>query len=215
MDNIDKNVCKICNKKYSSYKTLWYHNKTQHTTYRDPNVFQSDPACSKSVPKMEHYKNETVNNDMDNQSYKCSYCMKNYANRHSKWKHEQLCKNKCNKNESIDEIKEEMKNLRDLLQKALKIHPRTLQKINKQLNNNISNNNNNNTNSNNIIYNTQIYQLGQENLTEVLTEKQKLKILNRQAMSINDLVELVHTSNKYNQFKNVSRLVRKITDFSN
>ena len=81
----------------------------------------------------------------------------------------------------------------NLLQKALKIHPKTLNKINTQLNNT----------NNGIINNINIVQLGNEDLNNVLTDNQKLKILNRQAMSLNDLVELVHISDKFKQFKNV------------
>jgi len=87
------------------------------------------------------------------------------------------------------EIKKEMEKLKDMLQKALKIHPKTLNKINTQLNNNTTNN----------IY----VQLGRENLCEVLTNKQKMGILNRQVMGLNDLVELIHVSGKFKKFMNV------------
>jgi len=79
-----------------------------------------------------------------------------------------------------------------MLQKALKIHPKTLTKINKQLNN-----------TNNGIINNVYVQLGNENLSDVLTNKQKMGILNRQVMGLNDLVELVHISGKYKKFMNV------------
>jgi hypothetical protein len=96
----------------------------------------------------------------------------------------------------IEPFRKEMQNLKELLQNSLKIHPKTLNKINNQLNNNggIVNNG---------TMNVQIVQLGHENLSEVLSDNQKINILNRQAMSINDLVEMIHTSNKYSQFKNV------------
>lgn len=36
MDNKDGlNKCNICNKRYSSYKSLWNHNKKFHTTPHD------------------------------------------------------------------------------------------------------------------------------------------------------------------------------------
>ena len=85
-----------------------------------------------------------------------------------------------------------MEKLKIMLQKAMKIHPKTLTKINKQLNNQLNN------------YGTiNIIQLGHENLTDILTEKEKIRVLDRQAMSINTLVELVHTSGKYKQFMNI------------
>ena len=80
------------------------------------------------------------------------------------------------------------------LQKALKIHPKQLQKINNQLNNQNINNGN--------IFNS-LVKLGHENLPEVLNNKEKLSILNRQACSINQLIELIHVGDKFSQFKNV------------
>ena len=74
------------------------------------------------------------------------------------------------------EIKKQMEEMKNMLQKALKIHPKTLQKINKQLN--ATNMVNGNINTYNIV------QLGNENLNDILSQKQKLKILNRQAMSL-------------------------------
>jgi hypothetical protein len=90
------------------------------------------------------------------------------------------------------EMKKEMEALKIMLQKALKIHPKTLNKMN-----------NNGCIVNNGTMNVQIVQLGHENLQEVLSTKQKLSILNRQAMSINDLVELIHTTPEFKQFQNV------------
>jgi len=77
----------------------------------------------------------------------------------------------------------------------MKIHPKTLQKINNQLNNS---NNNNNTLTNNFYV-----QLGNEDLINVLSKSEKRAILNRKAMGINDLVELIHCSGKYKEFMNV------------
>ena len=68
---------------------------------------------------------------------------------------------------------------------------KTLQKINTQLNNSGT------------INNITIVQLGKENLSELLTKQEKLGILNRQAMGINDIVELAHTSGKYKKCMNV------------
>jgi hypothetical protein len=65
--------------------------------------------------------------------------------------------------------------------------------------NSCNNNNNNNT------YNIQIIKLGNENLNEVLTKDEKLKILNQGGLSLNKLTELIHTSTheRFKQFKNV------------
>ena len=92
---------------------------------------------------------------------------------------------------------ESMKKFQEELMKKIKIHPKTLQKINNQLNNC---NNINNINNGNII---NIIPLGYENLSEILTDKEKLRILNKRCNGLKEIVELVHISNKYSQFNNV------------
>jgi hypothetical protein len=84
--------------------------------------------------------------------------------------------------------------------------PKTLQKINKQLNigDNSTINENNNINNgtiNNITYN--IIGLGHENLTEVFSKKEKMNILKYRYCSLSHLVEYAHFNDKYPQFKNI------------
>ena len=182
--------CTICNKFYKSYKSLWKHNDIFHKVDNQSNISIEQPIISqKSVTVLP--KNKKL--------YKCKNCNKDYKHIQSRWKHEQICNNNVNeiqliKKENI-EMKKEMSELKNMLQKALKIHPKTLQKINKQLNNI----NNGTVNNNNI----NIVQLGHENLDEILTEKEKLGILNNKCHSLRDLVKLVHISPKYKQFKNI------------
>jgi hypothetical protein len=142
--------------------------------------------------------------------YKCVKCNKILSRKDNLVRHEKTCNNMnelelikkenelelIKKDNEIELIKKEMMDLKNMLQKALKIHPKTLQKINKQLNNNNINNGIVNNNIN-------IVQLGHENLDEILTEKEKLGILNNKCHSLRDLVKLVHISPKYKQFKNI------------
>jgi uncharacterized Zn-finger protein len=187
--------CNICIKKYSSYKSLWNHNKKFHkntVSLNNPEVSQSGFKVSPKVSLKVSLENTG--------NYKCSYCDNKYKHKQSKYKHEK----KCNTNNEIIiddiinikkenmEMKAEMADLKDMLQKALKIHPKTLQKINNQLNNSGTINNTIN-----------IIQLGKEDLSKMLSMDEKMRILNRQAMGINDLVQLVHTSGKYKKCMNV------------
>jgi hypothetical protein len=178
-------ICIQCDKKYSSYKSLWFHNYKYH----NKNVTENVPNVTGDVT--------------NNVTYKCKKCPEIFNSRQSRWRHQKVCNN--NKQIIIDdkdfkiaklekenlETKKEMENLKNILQKSLKIHPKTLNKINNQLNNNGT------------INNITIIQLGQENLSEILNTRQKKNILNRQAMSLNDLVDLVHVSGKYKEFQNV------------
>ena len=172
--------CFVCKKKYKSYKSLWKHNTTYHKNNSHTNTTIHTTET--------HIKVEN----------KCINCDVLFSRKDSLKRH--IDANKCNKKENkIDliikenlEMKKEMENLKSMLQSALKIHPKTLNKINNQLN--VSGNMNNTFN---------IVQLGRENLTDILSSKEKMNILNRQAMSLNDLVELIHVSGKYKSFQNV------------
>ena len=195
--------CNICNKKYVSYKSLWNHNSKYHRN----NVVINLPETENNVVI-----NSPENKVLDNRT--CKYCKKKLCDRKYRWKHEQNCKSK-NSNDiellkiemekkiednekksqkEIAEYKAEMEKLKEIIQKSLKIHPQTLKKINNTLNNT-----NNGTINNNITY----VQLGNEDLVNVLTKSEKRCILNRKALGINDLVELIHCSGKYKEFMNV------------
>ena len=92
------------------------------------------------------------------------------------------------------ENQEIKKTLLDLLNKKCKVHPKTLQKINKQLNCN-------NMVKNNITYN--IVGLGHENLDQVFSRKEKMAILKNRFYCLPELVEYTHFNDKYPQFKNI------------
>ncbi len=75
-DKEDEHKCNICNKSYSSYKTLWTHNKNIHKN----NITIKQPI--------------TTNEQLltTKKTFSCNYCNKSYSIQQSKWKHEQKCK---------------------------------------------------------------------------------------------------------------------------
>lgn len=81
----------------------------------------------------------------------------------------------------------------DIMNTMCKIHPKTLNKINKQLNINNTNNINNNI----------ILQLGKEDLNSIFTKEEKINILKKGFQSLNFLIEYTHFNDKYSQFKNI------------
>lgn len=185
--------CEYCNNCYKSYQTRWYHINSKHNV----NVSQKLANVSQDVSqKLAKVSQKLVSKQVE--VYRCKYCDKNYKHRSSRSKHEKNCNEKTKNNQLNDiivEMKKQNDELKEMLQKALKIHPRTLQKINKQLINN-------GTIQNNTI---NIVPLGSENLNQILTDKEKLAILNKKYNSINELINKVHITpdNRYNQFKNV------------
>jgi hypothetical protein len=192
-----EHICIDCNKNYSSYKSLWLHKYKYHKTNVTQNVSNVTNDVTKHVTKCNNFT--------------CKKCNENFNSRQTRWRHEKICSQKNLEKENNEikkelleiknkealrdkellEYKKEIDKLKDMFQKQLKIHPKTLQKINNQLNNSGT------------INNITIVQLGKENLSELLTKQEKLGILNRQAMGINDIVELAHTSGKYKKCMNV------------
>ena len=173
--------CKICNKQYSSIHSRSNHIRIYHNVNSSTKTTVLPPISTKI------HQNKCVN------------CGKNFSRSDSLQRHQKL--NRCKKeilikkDEEILELKKQNENLMNMLQKALKIHPMTLNKINNQLNLNNSNNTINQT--------VNIVQLGHEDLCNTLSERQKMNVLDRQAMSLNNLVELVHVSGKFEKFQNV------------
>ena len=120
--------CNDCNKKYSSYKSLWNHNNKFHnykvennnqsqpittnsqpiTTNSQPITPNSQPITPNSQPITPNNNNE-INSDIQNK-YKCKYCNKEYSKQQSKWKHEQKCKEE---KEKLDKIKENSDKIND------------------------------------------------------------------------------------------------------
>ena len=182
-------ICNICNKNYSGYNSLWFHNKKFHSENSDCNL-----------------------------SYKCKHCNCEYKHKQSKWKHEQNCSNiELNKlqeenkqNELLLQLAKEEKEILKLklkLQKSTKIDNITLKKLNKLLmeRNNFIKNATINFSNNiqyNIINNFKLIGFGKEEIIETLTNTEKKKILNAKYGSLEKLIEIVHCGT-YNQFKNI------------
>jgi hypothetical protein len=216
-----KYICEHCGNEFSSHQSRGNHYRKIHKIFSKQSKYvvsehyNSSKHSSKQSSKQIKLPEIPIKK-VDKCEFRCRNCNKNFSCKQSRWKHETTCNKEIEIDDKLIEVKNEnnlleikkensemkikIDEMMNLLQKALKIHPKTLNKINKQLINQNSNNNNNN----NIVNNTiNIVQLGNENLIEVLSEKQKLRILERQALSLNDLVELIHISPKYKQFKNV------------
>jgi hypothetical protein len=227
MENIkntmDNYTCNICNKQYSSYKSLWNHNKEFHNS----TIKNKQLITTSQQPITTNIQLLTTNEQLitTNKIYSCVYCNKIYNIQQSKWKHEQKCKNIKQNNLELDKIKEETKQkeielllkkeeakilqLKLKLQKADKVDNITLNKLNKMLlkhNNRIKNSNINSNNTinniNNVQNNFQLVGFGKEEITEVLTNNEKKLIMNSKYGCLEKLIEIVHCG-KYSQFKNV------------
>ena len=213
---MDEYYCNICSKEYKSYKSLWNHNTKFHnkdtTKY---NIIQHIDTTKYNIIQPESGK------------YNCKYCSKEFTFSQSKYRHESKCKEKntetiikenellkkelVNINKTMKELvtinktmEEFKKQMIQIMNKQYKMHPKTLEKINKQLN--INNNSNNTTNnSNNICSNNtiNIIQLGDENLETVLSQTEQLNILSKNSNLLEYMIKYVHFNHKFPQFKNI------------
>jgi hypothetical protein len=218
-DKEDEHKCNICNKLYSSYKTLWTHNKNIHKI----NIINTtlNPQKTAIIPQ-------------------CFICNKTFSRTDSLKRHEQKCKiifneiekqnneikiAEINSNEKIKlaeinlelakinlELKKvEIKKENSIIKQKTNSNP-TIKKINKVLQNKInmnkSNNNNINSNNinniqNNIVHNHfKIEPFGKENILDTITDKEKRLIINQGCESIEKLIEITNTG-KYDKFKNI------------
>ena len=197
--------CKFCNKNYKSKKSLYVHNRRYHINSHQKVIIQSSKSHHSVIKK------SSLNNKEG--KHKCIYCNKIFSFKQNKYRHMKTCKIKKEKDNNYKnklrlkdaEIKRLKEKLRDKMNKNCKIHYKTLQKINNQLNNNITKNNCvetiNNIHNRNII-NFNLVGFGKEELSEVLSNKEQLKILKKKFKSLPYMIDYVHFNKDYPQYQN-------------
>jgi hypothetical protein len=137
--------CNQCNKIYSSYQSLWIHNKKFHTnpvTNSKIHVTNSKNPVTKSINYVTNSINSVTNsinpvteNIIINDTikkYNCKYCNKNFNHRQNRYEHEKTCKQK---NELIIQNTEIQNNLQLNMQNNIQLND------NKIINNGVINNN--------------------------------------------------------------------------
>ena len=154
--------CKVCNKKYKSYQSLWNHNKKFHVQTPQPST--KPPQESLIIPQ-------------SSTKLECRYCNKKLSRIDSKKRHEENCSKNIEEQkekEKQEEAKQKQIELElkkkdaEILKLKLKLQKQvdyvTLKKLNKMLvkhnnsvtnvqNINITNNNSNNNLTNNNLTN--------------------------------------------------------------
>jgi hypothetical protein len=183
--------CNVCDKIYASSTSLWTHNKKYHNTTEN--------------------KNKPVNKKSNIQ---CQYCEKQFGNYSNRGKHNKICKsNPINIKPVIqnpDITIELINNLIPEIINGLNINQENISKLQPHIagNNNLQGNNNNSpiTNSNNQITNNNnfIISLGNENLSDVISKNDQIKILKQKNDSLLEIIKLVHFGSKYPQFHNIA-----------
>jgi hypothetical protein len=210
----NKLCCKICNKLYKSMSSLCNHNKKFHNNNKYKILNSSNNILNSS--------NNNLDSSNQSKLYNCRKCNKIFINVKTRWAHEQTCKI-CDNNQNnelelekikldkdkieLEKIKEqnEMIRLKIKLQNCKRLDNKTFKAVNKFLMDRSfknSNNTNNSHNTNTINNNYQILSIGDEQLREALTFKEKKQIMNARLCSLDKIVEIAHCG-VYTKFKNI------------
>ena len=192
--NTEKYNCNHCNKTYSSYKTLWVHNKNQHNGIKiEKNIIEEKPKIIDT-------------------EYSCRICNKVYKQRPARCRHEKNCNGKKQtdreielENTKLERTKIEQGNLdkeqanidkevelvklQIKLQGMKRIDPKTFKYMNKLLMDRSTTNTTNNTININL---PNILSIGRENVIDYLSMYDKKLILNSRHDSLDKMVEIVH-----------------------
>ena len=170
--------CKICNKKYKSYQSLWNHNKkfhNQNVVVCSSNEVVSDVVCGTLTIKKNN----------------CKYCNKIFNDRSNKYKHQKICKFKEQYNDKIklELLKEENKKL------ELEIKLKKINKITNNTTNNITNNNNGTINNVFVKYNNISY--------DALSKQEILSILSKHDNALEESIKKIHFNENKPEYNNV------------
>jgi len=202
--------CKLCNKKYSSYKTLWTHNRKYHmeSKHESKHFGKHDTEHSK------HGKHSISSNEK--KEYKCIKCNNSYKYKQSKSRHEKTCKkeiiiheytlNKIEKNQEL--IQKKLDQILIEKQEVKQENKKTCQEINGD--HNIINSVNviNNFNNDNLSYITPDF--FKNLLKETLFEEDHYKVLPKVIEEVKFNKE--HTENNNVKLKDKSKYGEVYTD---
>jgi len=192
-------TCEKCNKIYASRQSLWNHNNKYHIELQTPKSAENQHVSSAQNQP------ESAQNHLDGKII-CKYCNQEFRHIQSRWRHEQKCKliekeTKEIKQSEILELKKEnaeIKSMLAVLLKSSKIHPKTLQKINKNLING-----NNNTLNSGTVNNIQIVKFGSEDIKSILSTKEIKNILNCRYKAIEESIKKVHFNDYRPEYRNI------------
>ncbi len=192
--------CNICNKKYASKQSLWNHNHKYH----DNNISQKSAKNQPNIQPTSVKNQPIIIQSVLDTKYsilECKYCNKSYKHIQSRWKHEQKCKVKSND----DQIMELKKELTNEIKEVRELKEQLKEKINNtQITSNVNNSNNTNTlNNKGTINNNYIIAFGKEEINNILTEKEKYRILNARYKSLEESIKAIHFNKDRPEYQNI------------
>jgi hypothetical protein len=168
--------CKICNKIYKSYQSLWNHNHKYHDNQYNHNDNLDNHSDNQS---------DNLNNHIKLKQYHCGKCNKEFSQFQNRWRHEKNCK-EISKNEIINNqnLKQEIIELKNKVQKLEKNNKKSTTNI--RVNGTLINGNNHDSGPKIIINKT-----GSENIDQI-TYNEVSTIFDNEISSVVKLIELIN-----------------------
>ena len=170
--------CNKCNKDYSSYQSLWIHNKKFHTIVSSklPQTPSLLPQKSSNIPEI----------------IICSFCNKQFSRKDNLKRHEKSCKNKINTDDKYEILEKKISELKAELDKTKNITSIT---------NNNNNNSNNNINNGTIINN--VVKFGDLSYDAIFNDKQIRNILKHKHKALEESIIQTHFNDNLPKLKNI------------
>ena len=182
--------CNYCIKSYKSYASLNNHYSIKHR---------------------EAHKNVMTDKNNQEKIYKCSTCKLQLNSRTTKYRHELKCKQmmileeeiKKNTQISMETIIKEKDAKFALLVKENEIYRKMLMESKQNINNGTIVNGT--LNNGPVVYNNTInvVKFGSEELKDIFTKDEILKILNRKKLSLEQSIEMLHLNKGKPEYKNI------------
>lgn len=195
--------CNICDKNYKNKSGIWKHNRKHHIPPKAEKSAESSAVKSAQNQPISS-DNKHNGNLKTTPTLLCKYCNCEFKHIQSRWRHEQKCKLErqyCSKDNIINNLSNKITELEQQLNNfmnASKIHPKTLEKINKNL---VTGNNN--SNNNNTVNNIQIVKFGSEDIKSILSDKEIKKILNCKYKAIEESIKTIHFNDDRPEYRNI------------
>jgi hypothetical protein len=177
-----EHLCKICNKTYSSYQSLWIHNKKYHNELKITSHSKVILRSSKSNPKVTIESSESNPNKLG-----CKYCNKIFKYKQGRWKHEQNCQEKLQKEFTIKKHDQEIEILKNKVKELENKKTNTKSTTNIKVNGNLFNSGNKMDISNKFVIN----KTGSE-IIDQITYNEVSTIFDNEISSVIKLIELVN-----------------------
>ena len=195
--------CNDCNKTYSSYRSLWGHNKNFHNGIKtEKTIFEKE---------IENIEEKNTIEETNTTGYLCRVCNKTYKHKQTRFRHEKTCIGiKSDREIELEKMKqdtldkeEKILKLQIKLQGMKRMNTKTFKSMNKFLMDRspVNNTTNNTQNIININF-PNILSIGKENLVNTLSQNEKRMILDSRHTSIDKMIEIVHCGT-HNMFKNI------------